>query len=62
MQLKDAERALKAIEQDLQNLNKIAPVMSATTANQLIEDYASKALEVHFLDALLGKGWYNNYR
>lgn len=55
LQLKDAEKAIQAIEKDLQYLKDLAPVMSISSVNQLVEDYASKALEVHFLDALLGK-------
>ncbi|KAF8796021.1 Zinc finger FYVE domain-containing protein 26 [Argiope bruennichi] len=53
VQLKDAELALKAISEDLNAQNEIAPVLTRSSVNQLVEDYASKALEVHFLDALL---------
>ncbi|GBM82852.1 Zinc finger FYVE domain-containing protein 26 [Araneus ventricosus] len=53
VQLKDAELALKAICDDLKCQNEIAPVLTCSSVNQLVEDYASKALEVHFLDALL---------
>ncbi|CAL1270215.1 unnamed protein product [Larinioides sclopetarius] len=53
VQLKDAELALKAIYDDLEGQNEIAPVLTRSSVNQLVEDYASKALEVHFLDALL---------
>ncbi|XP_035234061.1 zinc finger FYVE domain-containing protein 26-like [Stegodyphus dumicola] len=53
-ELKDAEEALKAIINDLEPQNETAPIMSLSSVNQLVEDYASKALEVHFLDALLG--------
>ncbi|GFS62160.1 zinc finger FYVE domain-containing protein 26 [Trichonephila clavipes] len=54
VELKDAELALKAICQDLKEENHgIAPVLTLSSVNQLVEDYASKALEVHFLDSLL---------
>lgn len=55
LQLKDAETAIKAIEDDLESLCDYMPVLTITSVNQLVEDYASKALEVHFLDALLGE-------
>ncbi|GFR25773.1 zinc finger FYVE domain-containing protein 26, partial [Trichonephila clavata] len=54
VELKDAELALKAIYQDLKEENHgMAPVLTLSSVNQLVEDYASKALEVHFLDSLL---------
>ncbi|GIY98912.1 zinc finger FYVE domain-containing protein 26 [Caerostris extrusa] len=53
VELKDAELALKAIYEDLKCQTDIIPVLTLSSVNQLVEDYASKALEVHFLDALL---------
>ncbi|XP_015911906.2 zinc finger FYVE domain-containing protein 26 isoform X1 [Parasteatoda tepidariorum] len=53
VELRDAEDALNAIRGELKNPNEVVPVMSLSSVNQLVEDYASKALEVHFLDALL---------
>ncbi|GFU59897.1 zinc finger FYVE domain-containing protein 26 [Nephila pilipes] len=54
VELKDAELALKAVYDDLKEENiGIAPILTLSSVDQLVEDYASKALEVHFLDSLL---------
>ncbi|XP_054713463.1 zinc finger FYVE domain-containing protein 26-like [Uloborus diversus] len=54
LELKDAEQALNAVRSDLDSLSDSdIPALNLASVNQLVEDYASKALEVHFLDALL---------
>ncbi|KAG8181284.1 hypothetical protein JTE90_022222 [Oedothorax gibbosus] len=53
VELKDAELSLKSVQDMLANQNDVIPVLNLSSVNILVEDYASKALEVHFLDALL---------